>query len=39
MWGGCLEGVVKLSGGHGEAVSRVRGGCLEGVGRLSSGCV
>ncbi len=45
MWGGCLEGVERLSFGCGKAVKRVRGGCLEGieklsgaVGRLSGGC-
>ncbi len=31
VWEGCLDGVVRLSGGCGE-------GCLEGLGRLSGVC-
>ncbi len=38
FWGGCLEGVGRLYGGHGEVIWRVWEGYLEGVGRLSVGC-
>ncbi len=38
LWGGCLEGVGRMSEGCGEAVWSVCGGCLEGVGRLSVEC-
>ncbi len=37
MWGGCLEGVGRLSRGCGEAVWRVWEGYLEDVGRQSRG--
>ncbi len=28
VWGGCLEGAGRFSGGCGKAVRRVREGCL-----------
>ncbi len=36
--GGCLEGLVRVTGGCGEAVWRAWGGCLEGLERVSEGC-
>ncbi len=38
VWGGCLEGVERLSEWCGEAVWRVKQVCLEGVGGLSGAC-
>ncbi len=35
VWGACLEGVARLSGGCVEAVWIVWGGCFEGVGSLT----
>ncbi len=38
VWGGCLEGVGRLTRWCGEVVESVWVGSLEGVGRLHGGC-